>query len=78
MKVKVNVASEAAAKRMFMAWANEVEDVASNILYVSTDEEDKELLTACEGTSEWDYVVYTCEYLPSLRNRIAAEMAAHF
>lgn len=76
MKVKVNVASE--AKRIFMAWANEVEDVVSNILYMANDEEARELLWACEGACEWDYVVYTCEYLPSLRNRIAAEMAAHF
>lgn len=78
MKVKVNVVSEETAKRIFLAWANEVEDVASNILYVSTDEEARELLVACEGKSEWDYVVYTCDKLPALRNRIAAEMAAHF
>lgn len=78
MKVKVNVVSVKTAEQIFMAWADEVEDVASNILYMANDEEARELLVACEGKSEWDYVVYTCANIPTLRNRIAAEMAAHF
>lgn len=77
MKVKVNVLSVKTGKEIFLAWANEVEDVASNILYMANDEEARELLMACEGKSEWAYVEYTCAYIPTLMNRIAAEMAAY-
>ena len=66
------------AKTIFMEWAYEVSDVVSNILYFANDAEARELLTACEGKCEWDYVLYTCNNIPALRNRIAAKMAEHF
>lgn len=78
MKAKVNVASATTAKRIFMAWAYEVTDIVSNILYFANDAEARELRTACEGKCEWDYVLYTCNNIPSLRNRIAAKMAGLF
>ena len=77
MKVNVNLAATS-AKRVFMAWADEVSDVVSNILYFANEAEAKELLSACDGKCEWDYVLYTCNNIPALRNRIAAKMAGHF
>lgn len=79
MKVKVNVASEATAKRIFWEWATEVEDLASNILSHATEEENKELMTNCNGkVSEWGWAEYVDANMPALRNRIAAEMAKYF
>ena len=79
MKVNVNVASEETAKRIFWAWATEVEDLASNIREFATKEEDKELMTVCNGkVSEWGWAGYVDANMPALRNRIAAEMAKYF